>query len=193
MSMNTALGVNKHGRLLLTDDITMWRRKYLRQIRQYRNTEQKIYYLDETCINEGYCTSGAWTDTTVENKKQAFLSGKSKWLRNPIGKIWQRKQVILPTYHDNLSPMELVWSSVKAYIARNNKSFKLKEVCQLLDIVLTPGGLTDNMVDRGRELFSYGCCLQAIATWNDVLVMAFLFNHESKADMQTSELASFDD
>ena len=43
----------------------------------------------------------------------------------------------LPPYHSNLNPIELVWSSVKGYVARNNKTFRMKEVRQLLDTALT--------------------------------------------------------
>ncbi|KAJ4450764.1 hypothetical protein ANN_02194 [Periplaneta americana] len=88
------------------------------------------------------------------------------------GKESSYTAVRLPPYHSNLSPIELVWSSVKRwYVARNNKTFKLKEMCQLLDTTLTQvtaemwqsdirhivkeeeriwqmDGITDNMVDR---------------------------------------------
>lgn len=38
----------------------------------------------------------------------------------------------LPPYHCELNPIELVWSQVKGYVAKNNKTFNLKEVRQLL-------------------------------------------------------------
>ena len=70
------------------DDIVLWRRRYLRNIRRYRSENRKIYYLDETWLNEGHVTSSAWADTTMGsgNKKQAFLCGKSTGLKNPTGK-----------------------------------------------------------------------------------------------------------
>lgn len=68
------------------DDITLWRRKYLRQVRRYRGEGRKLYYLDETWVNEGHTTKKVWIDSTVTNKEKAFLSGKSTGLRNPSGK-----------------------------------------------------------------------------------------------------------
>ncbi|XP_047020337.1 uncharacterized protein LOC124630462 [Helicoverpa zea] len=38
----------------------------------------------------------------------------------------------LPPYHCELNPIELIWAQMKGYVAQNNKSFKLKEVQQLL-------------------------------------------------------------
>ena len=62
------------------------KRRYLRRIRQYRSKNKKIYYLDETSVNEGYCTSNAWVDTSVGNKKQALLPDKSRGLQNLTSK-----------------------------------------------------------------------------------------------------------
>lgn len=68
------------------DDIILWTRKYLRLIREYRAQNKKIYYLDETWVNEGHTKPKAWVDTTIKTKKQAFLSGLSTGLKNPSGK-----------------------------------------------------------------------------------------------------------
>lgn len=68
------------------DDIILWRRNYLRKIREFRQQQRKVYYLDETWVNEGHTTTKAWSDTTVKTKKQAFLSGLSTGLKNPTGK-----------------------------------------------------------------------------------------------------------
>ncbi|PSN30176.1 hypothetical protein C0J52_24176 [Blattella germanica] len=38
----------------------------------------------------------------------------------------------LPPYYCELIPIEFIWSQVKGYVARNNKTFTLKEVTQLL-------------------------------------------------------------
>ena len=38
----------------------------------------------------------------------------------------------LPPYHCELNPIELIWAQVKSYVARNNKTFKMKGVRQLL-------------------------------------------------------------
>eukprot|EP00102_Acyrthosiphon_pisum_P012353 XP_008181464.1 PREDICTED: uncharacterized protein LOC103308939 [Acyrthosiphon pisum] len=38
----------------------------------------------------------------------------------------------LPPYHCELNPIELAWSSVKSYVRTHNKTFKLKDVMELL-------------------------------------------------------------
>ncbi|PSN34388.1 hypothetical protein C0J52_22266 [Blattella germanica] len=37
----------------------------------------------------------------------------------------------LPTYHCELNPIELIWAQVKGYVARNNKTFNIKDVKRL--------------------------------------------------------------
>ncbi|PSN56834.1 hypothetical protein C0J52_08287 [Blattella germanica] len=45
----------------------------------------------------------------------------------------QGKLVIrLPPYHCELNPIELIWAQVKGYVARNNKTFNIKDVKRLL-------------------------------------------------------------
>ena len=38
----------------------------------------------------------------------------------------------LPPYHLDLNPIELIWANVKGYVARNNNTFKMKDVSALL-------------------------------------------------------------
>jgi hypothetical protein len=77
----------------------------------------------------------------------------------------------LPPYHCILNPIELVWSQVKGYIARHNKTFKLRDMFGLVSSALLQimsqrwqaaidhvieeegrmwelDGLADNVVDR---------------------------------------------
>ena len=68
------------------EDILLWRRDYLRTIRRYRQEGRKLYYLDETWVNEGHTVSKVWSDSTVKSKKHAFLSGLSTGLKHPSGK-----------------------------------------------------------------------------------------------------------
>lgn len=72
--------------LIERDDIVLWRRKYLREIKKIRKSGQKIYYTDETWINAGHTVSKVWTDTTVKSAKQAFRDGLTSGLKNPSGK-----------------------------------------------------------------------------------------------------------
>lgn len=77
---------NRQSILIDRDDITVWRREYIRTVRKFRNEGRKFYYLDETWVNEGHVTNKVWVDSTVKNKKQAFLSGLSTGVKNPTGK-----------------------------------------------------------------------------------------------------------
>lgn len=45
-----------------------------------------IYFLDETWVNAGDCTSKTWVDTTVRSHRDAFLKGLSTGAVNPSGK-----------------------------------------------------------------------------------------------------------
>ena len=42
------------------------------------------------------------------------------------------KVLRLPPYHCELNPIELIWAQMKGYVARNNTTFKLQDVRQLL-------------------------------------------------------------
>ncbi|XP_072381874.1 uncharacterized protein [Diabrotica undecimpunctata] len=68
------------------DDLVIWRREFLRQIKDHRNGNRKIYYLDETWINAGHTKSKTWIDKSVTSSRQAFLDGLSTGLKNPSGK-----------------------------------------------------------------------------------------------------------
>lgn len=80
--------VSRSGRAIIIDrdDIVLWRRKYLRSIKQLRTEGRKIYYLDETWVNAGHTVQRILIDETVTNCKKAFLSGLSTGLKNPTGK-----------------------------------------------------------------------------------------------------------
>lgn len=77
----------------------------------------------------------------------------------------------LPPYHCELNSIELVWAQVKGYVARHNKTYKLKDVEELLkqgllevtaekwkkcvshvikeeDKMMTLDGIIDNVSDR---------------------------------------------
>lgn len=67
-------------------EIVQWRRDYLRKIRHERSQGKRIYYLDETWINEGYTVNKFWQDKNVLSSRQAFMEGWSTGLRPPSGK-----------------------------------------------------------------------------------------------------------
>lgn len=72
--------------LIERGEIVQWRRDYLRKIRHERSQGKRIYYLDETWINEGYTVNKFWQDKNVLSSRQAFMEGWSTGLRPPSGK-----------------------------------------------------------------------------------------------------------
>jgi len=68
------------------EDLIIWRRNYLYDIRKYRNEGRTIYYLDETWINAGDCKETVWIDKTVTSKQDAFNRGLTTGPKNPTGK-----------------------------------------------------------------------------------------------------------
>ena len=61
--------------LIDREDVVLWRRKYLRHIKQYREEGHLIYYLDET-----------WVHTTIKSARQAFNERFSAGLKNSCEK-----------------------------------------------------------------------------------------------------------
>jgi hypothetical protein len=63
----------------------MWRRKYLRQIKDLRK-QKKTYYLDEAWVNSGHVRSKIWVDQNVMSKRELFNQNLSAGLKNPSGR-----------------------------------------------------------------------------------------------------------
>ncbi|KAL4084055.1 hypothetical protein QTP88_029371 [Uroleucon formosanum] len=79
----------KRGRnsaLIENGEIREWRRRYIRDIRRYREEGRPIYYIDETWVNAGDVAIRVWRDTTVESSQAAFSQGLSTGAANPTGK-----------------------------------------------------------------------------------------------------------
>lgn len=68
------------------EDLIVWRRDYLYDIRKYRKEGRTIYYLDETWLNAGDCVDRVWMDKTVHSKHDAFNKGLTTGPTNPTGK-----------------------------------------------------------------------------------------------------------
>ncbi|XP_054717309.1 uncharacterized protein LOC129226706 [Uloborus diversus] len=77
---------SRNSMLIEREDIQVWRRKYLRQIRHYRNEGRTVYYTDETWVNFGHTKQTVWQDTFIKRPKEAFMSGLSTGLKAPTGK-----------------------------------------------------------------------------------------------------------
>lgn len=72
--------------LLERSDIITWRRRYLREIKKVREQNRKIYFTDETWLNEGHTRDKVWMDPAILTPRQAFNEGLSTGLRAPSGK-----------------------------------------------------------------------------------------------------------
>lgn len=77
---------NRKSMLVEKNEIILWRRKYLEEIRNIRSIGRKIYYLDETWINEGHTVAKVWQDLNIKSKREAFIEGFSTGLKAPSGK-----------------------------------------------------------------------------------------------------------
>lgn len=67
-------------------EIVIWRRNYLRQIKQYRNEGRPIYYLDETWVNARDVNSKVLFDKTVVSARMATSEGLSTGAVNSSSK-----------------------------------------------------------------------------------------------------------
>ncbi|CAI6371585.1 unnamed protein product [Macrosiphum euphorbiae] len=77
---------SRNSALIEKDEIVLWRRRYLLNILKYREEGRTIYYLDETWVNAGDCTSKTWVDKTIKSPRDAFLQGLTTGSQNPSGK-----------------------------------------------------------------------------------------------------------
>ncbi|XP_049883814.1 uncharacterized protein LOC126379181 [Pectinophora gossypiella] len=69
--------------LLDRPDLQVWRIIYIHKISDYRKENKKIYYLDETWVNEGHTVDHVWMDDDIKSSRDAFLRGLSTGLKNP--------------------------------------------------------------------------------------------------------------
>ncbi|XP_026819046.1 uncharacterized protein LOC113557684 [Rhopalosiphum maidis] len=77
---------NRNSALTEREDLILWRRKYIADIRRYRKEGKTIYFLDETWINAGDCSSRVWFDKTVKSHRDAFNRGLTTGSKNPTGR-----------------------------------------------------------------------------------------------------------
>jgi len=62
----------RHSVLSEREDLIIWRRNYLHDLRKFRSQGRTIYYLDETWVNAGDCSDTVWHDATIKSKHDAF-------------------------------------------------------------------------------------------------------------------------
>lgn len=77
---------NRNSALTEREDLVVWRRQYISDIRRYRQEGRTIYFLDETWVNVGDCSSKVWVDQTIQSNRDAFLRGLTTGSHNPTGK-----------------------------------------------------------------------------------------------------------
>jgi len=86
---------NRDSVLLERNDIVCWRRRYLQQIKYYRQQGRPIYFLDETWVNVGETTRKSWVDKTVESPRDAFLGGITTGQNESSGNIKSKRLIVL--------------------------------------------------------------------------------------------------
>ncbi|CAI6363976.1 unnamed protein product [Macrosiphum euphorbiae] len=71
-----------NGALTEKSKIVLWRRRFLEDLKKYREEGRHIYYLDETSINSGECTIKSPQDEFLQDQKTGVVnsSGKDKHL-----------------------------------------------------------------------------------------------------------------
>jgi len=81
--------VKRSGNSALSEksELILWRRRYLRSIRKYREEGRHVYYLDETWVNAGDCPNYENRDTTITSHRDAFLKRMSTGSVDPTGKV----------------------------------------------------------------------------------------------------------
>ncbi|XP_060878988.1 uncharacterized protein LOC132951224 isoform X2 [Metopolophium dirhodum] len=77
--------INRNSALTERADLVVWRQKYIEDIRRYRDEGRTIYFLDETWVNAGQCSSKVSIDTSVKSHTDAFLKGLTTGPKNPSG------------------------------------------------------------------------------------------------------------
>ncbi|XP_050064390.1 uncharacterized protein LOC114128157 [Aphis gossypii] len=76
----------RNSALIEKDEIVLWRRRYLQNIRKYREEGRHLYYIDETWVNAGDCTSKTRVDKTIKSPRDAILQGLLTGSQSPSDK-----------------------------------------------------------------------------------------------------------
>ncbi|XP_025200923.1 uncharacterized protein LOC112598617 [Melanaphis sacchari] len=76
----------RNSALLERGEIILWRKKYLRDIKKYRERGPPIYFLDETWVNAGGVSYRVWCDKTVQSLHDARSQSLSTGPVYPFGK-----------------------------------------------------------------------------------------------------------
>lgn len=66
-------------------EIIFWRRRFLEDLRKYR--EMIDIYITLTWVNVGECTTKTWVDGTIKSSRDAILQGQTTCAVNSLGKV----------------------------------------------------------------------------------------------------------
>jgi len=83
--------INSNNALTEKMELILWRRKYISEIRRYREEGRTIYYLTESWNNVRYCSSSVCVDTSVQSHRDECLRRLTTDSRKSSGK---GKQII---------------------------------------------------------------------------------------------------
>jgi hypothetical protein len=88
-------------------------------------------------VMQEWLTSRGVEYETKMTKKQLFIliqqqNATATYVNDELAKSQGHQLIRLPPYHCELNPIEMVWSQVKGYVARQNSEFKISEVEKLL-------------------------------------------------------------
>nr|XP_023013716.1 uncharacterized protein LOC111503599 [Leptinotarsa decemlineata] len=78
--------VDRKSILIERQEIIAWRRNYLRKIDEFRKLKKKLYFMDDTWVNQGHTVKKVWQDGNITSARQAFIEGLSVGLKQPSGK-----------------------------------------------------------------------------------------------------------
>lgn len=88
--------------------------------------EHIISWLERHGVNAvSSLTKGALLALVDENKPP------EKYIIDELAKSHGHEVIRLPPYHCHFNPIELIWAQIKNYIAKENKSFTMKEIEKL--------------------------------------------------------------
>ncbi|KAJ8976894.1 hypothetical protein NQ317_016493 [Molorchus minor] len=78
--------IDRNSIFIKKHEIILRKREYLRKIKEFRKQGNKMYYTDETWVNEEHTVKKVCQDENVKNSQQAAIKGWSTGLKMPSGK-----------------------------------------------------------------------------------------------------------
>nr|CAH7727911.1 unnamed protein product [Callosobruchus chinensis] len=92
----------------------------------------------------------------------------------------------LPPYHPDLNPIELVWASLKQYVAERNVDFNFKHVEKYCDELFSTFSKED-WKKKCEHAISYERYFTEKEPFLDVIVEYFIINFQEDSDSDNAE------